>query len=341
MSDDTSYSAAINTTATTKVYHARLKDIRKYTPEKLQHLQRGGIRSGPGRTDTQSQQILDEIPASQRAGTDSQTAASKVKGYLANKDASHITPHSNNGSSGIDNIKWENKVANRARGDKPMTSYEQVNLDVKAQFDNLTGAVKMGIDAVPKGAAIGAVTTAPLSMLKNALRVIRGEISAQEAALDTVKETAVGGGVGAATALAVTTVASACPPVAIALTAISPALLVAGGASLVYSFFKVLGNHDKQVKAYYKALTQQEIQKLNAIDAQLAHEHERNLEFLANAKVVSEIITNRPQLPEVDMAFARLCESISIANSIGSTPANSKILKLVESSNKLLNPEIY
>lgn len=54
-------------------------------------------------------------------------------------------------------------------------------------------------------------------------------MSAQDAALETAKETAIGGGVGAATAFTVTVVAAACPPVAIALTAVSPVLLAAGG----------------------------------------------------------------------------------------------------------------
>lgn len=54
-----------------------------------------------------------------------------------------------------------------------MTSQEQIRLDAKWHFDNLTGAVK----AVPLGAAIGIATT----VLTNGLRVVRGEISAQEA----------------------------------------------------------------------------------------------------------------------------------------------------------------
>ncbi|WP_190910460.1 hypothetical protein [Nostoc sp. FACHB-892] len=58
-----------------------------------------------------------------------------------------------------------------------MTSQEQIRLDAKWHFDNLTGAVK----AVPLGAAIGIATTVLFSLLTNGLRVVRGEISAQEA----------------------------------------------------------------------------------------------------------------------------------------------------------------
>ncbi|MCS6793208.1 MAG: HNH endonuclease [Oscillatoriaceae bacterium SKW80] len=119
--------------------------------------------------------MLDKIPPSQRAGVDGQSAAAKVKEYLADKDASHIIPHSKGGSSHPDNIKWESKTANCARGEQYMTRQEQRQLDIKAQIDNLRGALKAGIEAASKGALIGAVTTVPFSLLRNALRVVRGE----------------------------------------------------------------------------------------------------------------------------------------------------------------------
>lgn len=183
MSGDSQRNSATNAAASSKVHHAQLSDIRQYTPEKLGHLKRGGIRSGAGRNDAQAQQMLDKIPPSQRAGVDAQSAASKAKEYLADKDASHVTPHGQGGSSHPDNLKWENKSVNRARGNQQMTRQEQMLIDKTAGLDNLTGALKSGLGAVPKGAMIGAATTAPLSMIRNALRVVRGEISAQEAAM--------------------------------------------------------------------------------------------------------------------------------------------------------------
>lgn len=165
MSDTSARNSAFNTAANVRVHHARLHDIKNYTPEKLNHLLRGGIRKGVGRTGAEAQQMLDKIPASQRAGIDGRSAAAKAKKYLTDKDASHITPHNKGGESNPNNIKWENKAANRARGDQPMTQKEQMRLDIKAQFDNLTGALKAGIEAAPKGAIIGAVTTAPYSIL--------------------------------------------------------------------------------------------------------------------------------------------------------------------------------
>ncbi len=326
MSEDSQHNSAFNAAASSKVHHAQLNDIGKYTPEKLGHLYRGGIRTGAGRTEAQAQQMLDKIPPSQRAGVDGQSAAAKVKEYLADKDASHIEPHSKGGSSHPDNIKWESKTANRARGDQHMTRQEQRQLNIKAQIDNLRGALKAGIEAAPKGAVIGAVTTAPFSLLRNALRVVRGEMSAQDAALETVKETAIGGGVGAATAFTVTTVAAACPPVALALTAMSPVLLAAGGAGMVYEFFKILDDHKQQVKEYYASLTQRDLQYLQDIENELLYEHSKNLEFLNASEALNAEITHRPIESGVEGALKRYLESAAIAKSLGATPISNKQL---------------
>jgi hypothetical protein len=326
MSDDSQRNSAINAAVSTQVHHAQLSDIKQYTPEKLGHLERGGIRNGAGRGEAQAQQMLDKIPPSQRAGVDGQSAASKVKEYLADKDASHVTPHSKGGSSHPDNIKWENKAANRARGDHQMTRQEQMRIDAKVRVDNLTGALKSGLEAAPRGAVIGAVTTAPFSMLRNALRVVRGEISAQDAAMETVKETAIGGGVGAATAFTATAVATACPPVALALTAVSPVLLAVGGAGMIYEFFKILDDHKKQTKEYYESLTQRDLNYLKEVENELLYEHTKNLEFLDNAQVLNTEISNRPIETGVEGALKRYFESAAIAKSLGASPVGNKTL---------------
>ena len=327
MSDDSQRNSAFTAAANSKSYHAQLGDIRKYTPEKLLHLKRGGIRVGAGRSQPQTQQMLDKIPPSQRAGVDGQSAAAKVKEYLVDKDASHVTPHSKGGSSQPDNIRWESKTTNSARGDQQMTRQEQRQLDVKVQIDNLTGALKAGLEAAPKGAVAGAITTAPFSMLRNALRVVRGEISAQDAALETAKETAIGSGVGAVTAFSVTAIAAACPPIAIALTAISPVLLAAGGAGMVCEFFKILNDHKHLVKEYYESLTQHDLQYLQEIENELLYEHSKNLEFLDEAHALNVEIANRPLEPGVEGALKRYLETSAIARSLGAAPnGNSHVL---------------
>ncbi len=247
MSEDYQRNSAFNAAASSKVAHAQLSDIGKYTPEKLEHLQRGGIREGVGRTEAQVQQMLDKVPPSQRAGVDSQSAAVKVKDYLMDKDASHIIPHSKGGSSHVDNIKWENAATNRARGNQEMTRYDEAMLDVQFQLDNVAGALKAGLESAPRGAVIGALTTAPFSILSNSLACERGEISTSDAVVKTVGETAVGAGIGAATAIAVTTVAIACPPVAVALAAAAPVVWAVSGVSVALGLFNIFDDHNQKV----------------------------------------------------------------------------------------------
>jgi hypothetical protein len=162
------------------------------------------------------------------------------------------------------------------RGDKTMTRQEIIKLDVKWHFDNITGAVKAGIQAAPLGAVVGAATTLPFSLLSNALRVVRGEVDPQEAAMETLKDTVIGGAVGGTTAFVVTTIAAACPPIAIALSATAPILAVFGTAGMVYEFFKILDDHKETVRVYYASLTQQELARLQAIENEL-YEHNKNL----------------------------------------------------------------
>jgi hypothetical protein len=324
MSDEQERNSAFNAAANINVQHTQLQDL---SLSAARRLYKGGIRSGdPIRTRVQAQEMLDKIPPSQRAGIDGKSADVNTQKYLSDKHASHIKPHSKGGSNDPKNIKWENAKDNLARGDKPMTSQEQIRLDAKRHFDNLTGAVKAGVKAAPLGAAIGVATTAPFSLLTNALRVIRGEISAQEAAIETLKDTVKGGTVGGVTAFVTTTVAAACPPIAIALTAAAPVLAVVGTAGMVYEFFKILDDHKQTVKIYYESLTQQELERLQAIENELIYEHQKNLEFLVEAQVINQEITNRPIAPGIEGAMQRLRESVAIAQSLGLTSADSKLL---------------
>jgi len=326
MSEDSNRNAGVNAAANCHVHHVTLNDIALNISEKVNHLYRGGIRQGASRTDLQAQQMVDKIPASHRAGVDGKSAAARTKEYLSNKDASHIKPHSKGGSTDPSNLKWEDRSPNRLRGDKPMTPKEQKALDTKANFDNVSGTFQRGLEAGVKGAVIGAVTTLPFSFLRNALRVSRGEMTAQDAALETGKDTLIGGAVGGVTAVTVTTVAAAFPPIAIALTAISPVLLIAGGAGMVYEFFKILDDHKQQVGEYYESLTQQQLGYLHQIEDEMIYEHNKNLRFLAESRTLSEEITNRPRKAGIDGALERLQESMAIARSLGATESDSKLL---------------
>ena len=324
MSDDYHPNSAVNAAATTNIHHANLQDLPLSTARRLY---KGGIRSGePPRTRLQAQEMLEKIPPSQRAGIDGKSLASNAEKYIDGKHASHIEPHSKGGSNNPNNIKWENAKDNIARGDKTMSWQEQMRLNAKWQFDNLRGAVKAGFQAAPLGAAVGAVTVAPFSLLTNALSVVRGEISAQEATTATLKDTVMGGAVGGATAFATTAVAAPCPPIAIALTTAAPVLAVVGTAGMIYEFFKILDDHKQTVRIYYESLTQQELERLQAIENELIYEHNKNLEFLAEAEAINQEITNRLIAAGVEEAMQRLGESVAIAQSLGLTSADSKLL---------------
>jgi hypothetical protein len=349
MSDESQRNSIFNVIADLKVHHATLDDLKLHAPEKLSHLQKGGIRDGAGRNDVQTQQMLDKIPPADRYGVEAQSSAKNVREYLTEKDASHLEPHSKGGSGHPDNIKWEDRSTNRARGDRDMTPQEQFGLDIKSQVENFAGAFKAGLEAVPKGATIGAVTTAPFSMLRNALQVVRGEISTQEAVEKTLKETAIGGGVGGVTALTVTTIATACPPIAIVLTAISPALLMAGGAGMVYEFFKILDNHKQQTKEYYENATQQELNHLKKIEDELIYEHTKNinflaeertknLDFLAESQSLNDRIANRPIESGIEGALKRYLESAAISRSLGGVQARENLL---DSSQQFISSSEY
>lgn len=326
MSEDSNRNSGVNAAANVHVHHVTLEEISRFTPEKVNHIYRGGIRQGASRNDVQAQQMVDKVPASQRAGVDGQTATARTKQYLSDKDASHINPHSKSGSSDPSNLKWEDRSTNRARGDKTMSPKEQRAIDAKSNYDNLSGAVQRGMEAGVKGAVIGAVTTLPFSFLRNALRVSRGEITSTEAALETGKETLMGSAFGGVTAFTVTAVASAFPPIAIALTAISPVLLVAGGAGMVYEFFKILDDHKKEVRTYYHSLTEQQLSYLQQVEDEMIYEHKKNLNFLDEQRILSEEIVNRPRRAGIEGAFERLQQSIAIAENMGLSAKDSKLL---------------
>jgi hypothetical protein len=113
---------------------------------------------------------------------------------------------------------------------------------------------------------------------------------------------------------------------AIALTTIAPVLAIVGTAGMAYEFFKILDDHKETVRTYYKSLTQQELEHLQAIENELIYEHQKNLEFLTEAETISQVITNRPIVPGVEGAMQRLRESVAIAQSLGLTSADSKVL---------------
>jgi hypothetical protein len=325
----------INVTARIDIHHAGLEDLKNFAPNKLSHLQQGGIREGALRNEAQTQQMLDKIPSSERAGIDAESAAETVRDYLADRDASHIKAHNNGGSGHPDNIKWEDRGVNRARGDRDMNLSEQIGLDAGAVVDNVAVAVRAGVRAAPKGAAVAAVIELPFAVLKNALRVVRGEISTEEAIAESVKETAEIGVVGGVAAFILVSIAAACPPISVALAALSPALKAAGGAGMIHRFFKILEEHKEKTRVYYENATQQELAELDRIERELDYEHNKNLafleteyqqhlEFLTESEALSDRIANRPIEKGIEGALKRYLESAAIAKSLAESPIGEK-----------------
>ena len=325
MSKDSNRNSGFNATATSNVYQINtLEQLSRSLRYKMKAAGRGW------KPDEQALEMLHKVPAPHRTGANYQAAEANLRKYLSDKDASHINPHSKGGSSHPDNLKWEPRSSHRPskdpRGDKPMTPKEQRAIDAKANLDNFSGAMQRGMEAGLKGAVIGAVTTLPFSFLRNALRVSRGEMTSQEAAMETGKETLIGGAVGGVTAFTVTAVASAFPPFAIALAAVSPALLVVGGAGMVYEFFKILEDHKQEVRNYYNALTEQQLSYLQQVEDEMIYEHKKNLRFLDEQRELSEKIVNRPRRSGIEGAFDRLQQSMAIAESMGLSSKDSKLL---------------
>ncbi|MCL1492130.1 MAG: hypothetical protein M1G31_15460 [Pseudanabaena sp. Salubria-1] len=139
MSEDSNRNSGVNAAASNQVHHVTLEDIRQFTPEKVDHIYKGGIRKEaiPIRTDAKAQQMVEKIPASHRAGIDGKSAAAKVKEYLYDKDASHIIARSKGGSSDPSNLKWEDHTPNQKRGGKIMTSKDQRALVVQKSLKSV------------------------------------------------------------------------------------------------------------------------------------------------------------------------------------------------------------
>lgn len=306
-----STAAAANTAGTTSVHHAQISDFG------VNHgFYRGGMRSGV-RSTAQAEQMLHKVPPSHRAGTTPGEAVGNTQQYLQGKDASHVISHKNGGSSDPHNLKWEPAAPNRARGSQNMSGADRAKLGAKWHLDNLQGALQAGLRAAPKGAAIGAVTTAPFSLLTNGLRVMRGEISTEAAALETLKDTTIGAGIGGVSAFGITTIAAACPPLAAALSVASPLLLTAGAGAMVYEFFKILEDHKQAVRDHYQQLTQAELDRLAALEAEWQYQHQKNLAFLAESRRVNAEISDRPVGTSIEDALNRYLESAAIARSLG------------------------
>ncbi|HIK24381.1 MAG: hypothetical protein P3X23_011550 [Thermosynechococcus sp. Uc] len=254
--------SALKAAAEVEIHPAKLGDITQYAPNKVGQLYRGRIGSSSSGTVFEAQQMLEKIPPSQRAGATLEAAAANApRAYLEGKKANHIVPYSKKGSAPSNNLEWESSALNRARGAQAMSQQEQMQLTSQARVENLKGALNAGLEAAPKGAMIGAGATLFLSVLRNGLALARSEMNVAEAVVKTTQETALGGGIGGASAFTVAALAAVFPPVASALSVLSPVLLAAGGGMMVYEVFRIFSEHREKVREAAENLKPQALEQ--------------------------------------------------------------------------------
>ena len=118
----------------------------------------------------------------------------------------------------------------------------------------------------------------------------------------------------------------------------SPVLLVAGGVGLTYKFFEILEEHKQEVRAYYESMTEQELQYLSQIEAELIYEHEKALNQLKKQKQLTEIITNRSRDSGIQGAIEKYLASKQIYQSFQGKSKSIQVRSLNNPHQKLLPP---
>lgn len=241
-------------------------------------------------------------------------AAQNIKQYLADKKTKTKTSQSKLYRNNKNNEK-NSDVANRAW---PMEH---------CQANRGDGAFKAArFQATPKGATVGAIRTAPFCILYNGLRVMRGEISTGAACRASLEDLAMDAGVGGVSALTVTTVMTSCPPIAVALTTLSPTLIVVGGAEMVKQFFAILEFHKEKNKEYYDSLTPHDLDFLTKLEANLEAEHQKKLQKIGKSRALRQQLSRLPVKPDVAAALKRHRASVALAQAHGVQAIGSKVL---------------
>lgn len=222
----------------------QLEDIKNYAPNIARRLQSGGLREGQ-RNLEQMQQMFEKIPPAERSGISFEDALKNIDNYLSDKHFSHEKAHINGGSGNADNIYFENVRDNLIRGGKDMTADEIRNLKFQYQVDNVVGAAKNGLKAVPRGAAMAVFYVGVPIILDNVFAVANGEISEDQAfenVGEAIGEAAVYGAVGA---FAVYFAAALIPGVAPALLVVAPVANIAAKVFFLKKLFNIIYKNKK------------------------------------------------------------------------------------------------
>lgn len=265
----------------------------QFTLGRINHLKQAGLRERSGSKVTDTQQMFNRDVSSPKYRTEAKAIAQNVKKYLANKEEKQVNP--------------------RSQGQYYAPKHG-------------SGMLKAGLKGGQRGAMVGGITTTPFPILHNGLRVMRGEISAREACIISLRESASDAGAGSVSALTVTTVMAACPPIAIALTTISPKLLAAGGSRMVKQFFWILESHKEKTKAYYGTLSQHDLDFLDKLEADLKDEYQKKLQKIEKSRALLDQLSGLPIKPGVAVALKRYRESVALAQAHGVQAIGAKVL---------------
>jgi hypothetical protein len=143
-----------------------------------------------------------------------------------------------------------------------MPIHQQFTIETEALFTNLQDSLNPSLKILSEEFIHGTSSNVPYSLLKNALRFVSGEASAEQAALDAVREVTSGTLRESASSIVLMSVATACPPIAIGLAAISPILSTMDNVAMAKQFFDLLSQYQPEIRTYYRGRSQLEISSL-------------------------------------------------------------------------------
>lgn len=147
-------------------------------PKVARRMQRAGVRSKDGifRSDADAMALFNKIPGADKLNANQEN----IRKFLSTRDGSHIRSHQQGGGIGADNIVWELKAANRARGAKVMTMEEQVKIAFQNGAESLTRNSKTILGISARAAGTAALIQALVTALSYTLDLQRGDITQKE-----------------------------------------------------------------------------------------------------------------------------------------------------------------
>ena len=195
--------------------------------------QRAGMRDGL-RSLSDAKMLWELIPEQVRAA-----GPAAVNRFLSDKDWSHINPYSKGGSDKSWNGIWEDSSINRSRGNRVMTREELVAAKHALQSGAVDSVIQEAASAALKGAIIGVVVAAVLSILEHGLEYYQGHIDEEELSRRVMKSMLIAGGVGGVLSGILVAVSLSFPAFGIALAYASPVLAGIGVCMLGYRLYQL------------------------------------------------------------------------------------------------------